>query len=365
MDIFLITAPGLEDLLATEAREKGFKVTSVIAGGVTLRGDWPHVWRANLQLRGANRVLARIGEFRALYLSQLEKNAEEFAWAKILPDGAIVSVETTCHKSKIYHAGAATQRVSDALIANGYFTAPSGTDGSYSIRVRIDRDIVTLSIDTSGDPLHKRGHKEAVNKAPMRETMAAMFLRDAGYSGKEPLYDPMCGSGTFPIEAADIARRLDPGRARSFAFQTLADFDADAFEAMRSPPRDAAFAVYGSDRDQGAITMSRDNAQRAGVTDTTQFDLASISEIIPPCDTAGLVIANPPYGGRIGNKKPLYGLYASFGERMKSTFKGWRVAIVTADASLAKATTLPFKPAGPVVNHGGIKIRLYQTDPLS
>ena len=364
MDIFLITAPGLQDLLATEAREKGFKVTSTIAGGVTIRGEWPEVWRANLQLRGAGRVLARVEEFRALYLSQLELNTRDFDWQKILPSGAWVKVETTCHKSKIYHAGAATERVENALSARGYNIARSDEDEGFSIRVRIDHDIVTLSLDTSGEPLHKRGHKEAVNKAPMRETMAAMFLRDAGFNGKEPLYDPMCGSGTFVIEGADIARRLDSGRARPFAFQSLPNFDAEAFEKMRSPERPAVFNTYGSDRDQGAVTMSKENADRAGVSDVTAFHMASIGDITTPCEDAGLVIANPPYGGRIGNKKPLFGLYSSFGDRMKTHFKGWRVAIVTTEASLAKATGLPFKPAGPVVNHGGIKVRLWQTDAL-
>ncbi|MCF2871291.1 class I SAM-dependent RNA methyltransferase [Octadecabacter sp. G9-8] len=364
MDIFLITSPGLQDLLAVEAREKGFKVTSVIHGGVTLRGDWPAVWRANLQLRGAARVLARVGEFRALYLSQLEMNAKDFDWAEFLPHGSEIKVEATCHKSKIYHAGAAKERVETALAFKGYVIASNDVEPDFNIRVRIDHDIVTFSLDTSGAPLHKRGHKEAVNKAPMRETMAAMFLRDAGFNGKEPLYDPMCGSGTFPIEAAEIARRLDPGRGRSFAFQTLEHFDPDTFEDMRSPPRDAAFNVYGSDRDQGAITMSHANADRAGVADIASFDVKSIGDVTAPCDAPGLVIANPPYGGRIGNKKPLFGLYASFGERMKSNFKGWRVAIITSEPGLAKATTLPFKPAGPVVDHGGTKVRLWQTDPL-
>ncbi len=365
MDIFLITAPGLQDLLATESREKGFKVTSTMHGGVTIRGDWPEVWRANLQIRGATRVLARIGEFRSIYLSQLEKSAKDFPWAEVLPHGASVKVEATCHKSKIYHAGAAKERVENALAYNSYVMADGDIEADHSIRVRIDHDVVTFSIDTSGDSLYKRGHKEAVNKAPMRENMAAMFLRDVGFTGKEPLYDPMCGSGTFTIEAAEIARRLDPGRARSFAFQTIPTFDAEAFEAMRSPERPAQFNTYGSDRDQGAITMSAANAERAGVEDVTAFEVKAISDITPPCEDKGLVIANPPYGGRIGNKKPLYGLYASFGERMKSHFKGWRVAIITTEPSLAKETGLPFKPVGPTVDHGGLKVRLYQTDPLN
>jgi len=365
MDIFCITAPGQHDFLAAEAREKGFKVTDIIPGGITIRGDWPDVWRANLQLRGTTRVLARLTEFRALYLSQLELNTREYDWPAILPKYSTVEVEATCHKSKIYHAGAAKERVETALAGHGFVTPEAGYPADISIRVRIDRDIVTLSLDTSGESLHKRGHKEAVNKAPMRETMASMFLREAKFNGKIPLFDPMCGSGTFVIEAAEIARRFDPGRTREFTFQSLPNFDATAFADMGSPDRPAAHPIFGSDRDQGAIVMSKINAQRAGVTDITTFEAKSIGDITPPTDAKGLVITNPPYGGRIGNKTPLFGLYSSFGDRLKTQFKGWRAAIVTSDDALAKATGLPFKPAGPIVNHGGIKIRLWQTDPLA
>ena len=134
---------------------------------------------------------------------------------------------------------------------------------------------------------------------------------------------------------------------------------------MGSPDRPAAHPIFGSDRDQGAIAMSTANAERAGLSDVATFHHAPISAMTPPCDTPGLVMINPPYGSRIGNKKPLFGLYASFGERMKSHFKGWRAALITTDGALANATGLPFKPAGPVVDHGGLKVRLWQTDPLS
>ncbi len=364
MDLFLITAPGLEDFLAAEAREKGFKVTGTLPGGVSVKGGWPEVWRANLQLRGAVRVLARLISFRALYLSQLEKNVREFDWPGLLPREGFISIEATCHKSKIYHAGAAAERVKTALAAHGYTPVDPGTETAFGLRVRIDRDIVTLSLDTSGESLHKRGHKEAVNKAPLRETMAALFLRAAGYNGKEPLYDPMCGSGTLPIEAAEVALRLDPGRARSFAFQSLPGFDAAAFAAMASPPRPPAFPIFGSDRDQGAVDMCRANAARAGAGDVAQFHTAPLSEMTPPCDAPGLIITNPPYGARIGNKAPLFGLYATLGERVKARFTGWRLALITSDANLARATSLPFQPPGPIVNHGGLKVRLWQTEPL-
>ncbi|MEL6960041.1 MAG: class I SAM-dependent RNA methyltransferase [Pseudomonadota bacterium] len=360
MDIFLITAPGQQDFLAAEAREKGFKVTEIIPGGVTIRGGWPDVWRANLQLRGASRILARLGQFRATNLSQLEKLAREFPWSDTLRPGETASVTTTSRKSKIYHAGAATERFENALTAQGFVISDTP---DHDIRIRIEKNIVTISLDTSDDSLHKRGHKEAVNAAPMRETMAAMFLREARYNGKEPLYDPMCGSGTFVLEAAEIALRLDPGRARTFAFQSLPNFDAAVFRSMISPSRDAAYPVFGSDRDEGAIRMATANAERAKVDNIAAFRHLAISDATPPIDAPGLVICNPPYGTRIGNKKPLFALYGSFGARMKSHFKGWRVAFVTSDAALAKATGLPVTP-GPVVAHGGLRVRLWQTGPL-
>lgn len=133
-------------------------------------------------------------------------------WPKLLPPYSTVSVSVTCKKSKIYHAGAAKERAESALAAHGFIAPEPEYPPDFELRIRIDRDIVTVSLDTSGEPLHKRGHKEAVNTAPMRETMAALFLRAAKFNGKEPFYDPMCGSGTFVIEAAEIARRLDPGR---------------------------------------------------------------------------------------------------------------------------------------------------------
>ena len=234
------------------------------------------------------------------------------------------------------------------------------------IMARIDHDVCTLSIDTSGDLLHKRGFKASVNKAPIRENMAALFLQQCAYNGSEPVFDPMCGSGTFVIEAAEIAARLNPGRARSFAFEKLVTFDPQAWEKMRNVQRQAAPDVhfYGSDRDDGAIKMSVENAKRAGVGDMTTFTQQSVSEIIPPTQTPGLVIVNPPYGGRIGDKHKLMPLYQTLGEVLRTRFVGWRVGMITTDKDLARATGLPFLPTDAPVQHGGLRVMLYRTDIL-
>lgn len=363
MEIFAVTAPGLEAHLAAEAREAGFTVAGTIPGGVTLTGDWGHVWRANLTLRGAVRVLARVASFRAMHLAQLDKRARKLPWADWLRPDRPVRVEATCRKSRIYHDRAAVQRMEGALRDAGLTLS---ADAAIVLRLRIEDDLATISLDTSGPSLHKRGLKEQVNKAPMRETLAALFLRACGYAGGEPVYDPMCGSGTFVIEAAEIARGLLPGRARSFAFEDLAAFDADAFAAMKAAaPRDTDLRFHGSDRDQGAVAMARANADRAGIADLCRFEMKPIGEIVPPEGPPGLVIVNPPYGGRIGAAGPLFGLYATLGSRLEEDFAGWRVGLVTSEPKLAHATGLPFAPPGPFVDHGGIKIRLWQTAALS
>ncbi len=363
LEIFLVVAPGLEQVLAEEAREAGFEVTGIAPGGVTLRGDWTEVMRANVMLRGATRVLVRLAEFRAMHLAQLDKRARKLPWGDWLRADVPVRVEATCRKSRIYHAGAAAQRVERAIAEA--LGAPVGKDADITLKVRIEDDLCTISVDTSGPSLHKRGLKVQVNKAPMRETLAALLLRASGYDRNETVYDPMCGSGTFVIEAAEIAAGLLPGRARSFAFEKLRTFDATAFTALKDAnPETPSHRFYGSDRDTGAIKMSQANADRAGVAEFTRFDAKPISDITPPDGPPGLVIVNPPYGGRIGNKKPLYGLYGAFGQVMKQHFTGWRVGLVTSDNALARAAGLPFRDPSAPIDHGGIRIKLWQTGPL-
>lgn len=364
LEIFLVATPGLEAAVAEEARERGFAGVNLVEGGVTLSGGWPEVWRANLELRGPTRVLVRIASFRAMHLAQLDKRSRKVAWSEFLRADMPVSVEATCRKSKIYHAGAAAQRVATAIREE--LGAPVRNDADLRVMARIEDDLVTISIDTTGASLHKRGHKEAVNRAPMRETMAAMFLRQMGYEGTEPVLDPMCGSGTFVIEAAEIAAGLKPGRTRSFAFEQLKGFDAAAWQAMRSAgaPPAPELLFHGSDRDAGAVTMSRENAGRAGVAALTRFSEQAIADLVRPDGPPGLVIVNPPYGARIGDRGGLAPLYRTMGQVLLSRFTGWRVGIVATDKALVNATGLPFLPPGPPVLHGGLRVTLWRTGVL-
>ncbi len=364
-EIFLATAPGLEATLCDEAKANGFRAPKAVEGGVRIEGRWHDVWRANLVIRGASRVLARVDAFRVTHLTDLEKRARRTPWGDILRREVPVCVEATCKSSRIYHSGAAAQRIETAIREE--LGAPVSEDADVCVRARIEKDLCTISIDTSGELLHKRGFKEAVSKAPMRENLASLFLRQCGYDGSEPVVDPMCGSGTFVIEAAEIAAGLMPGRTRRFAFEQLATFDDEVWQTLRASKKATTPTVrfYGSDRDAGAIAMSRDNAERAGVAAFTHFEQQTISELAAPDAPPGLVIVNPPYGARIGDTKRLQSLYRALGQTLSNKFAGWRVGLITTDAPLAKATGLPFKPPAAPVPHGGLRVTLFQTGPLA
>ncbi len=364
LSLFLSVPPGLEAALAEEAAEQGFAVRGTEPGGVTIDGGWPEAWRANLLLRGASKVLVRVGSFRAMHLAQLDKRARKFPWSEVLRPDVAVKVEASCRASRIYHAGAAAERVARAIRET--LAAPVLPEADLRVMVRIEDDLCTISVDTSGEPLHLRGHKQEVGKAPMRETLAALFLRECGYRGTEPVLDPMCGSGTFVLEAAEIALGLAPGRSRGFAFESLASFGPAAWAAMKAAarPRGTTLRFHGFDRDAGAVRMSAANALRAGVEGVTAFAQGDVADLPRPEGPPGLVIVNPPYGTRIGNRKLLFALHARMGGVLKERFRGWRVGLVTSDEGLARATGLPFGPPGPHVPHGGLKVRLWRTGAL-
>lgn len=353
-----MTLPGLEPLLAAEMVDAGFDAVAAVPGGVRAEGGANAAMRANLQLRLASRVLLRVAAFRAMHLAQLDKRARKVDWAAILPAGARVKVEASCLKSRIYHKGAAAERVANA-VAGGVPGAvpgavPAGDGPEVALKVRIEDDLCTISLDTSGEALHRRGHKQFVGKAPLRESMAAGFLWQMGFdpANPVPVVDPMCGSGTIPIEAAEMAAGLWPGRSRRFVLDDLAVARPDLPEG-----RDVPGIFLGFDRDQGAIQGAAKNAERAGVP--VQFARQAVSDLTPPDGPKGIVLTNPPYGARIGDRKLLFGLYGALGGVLKERFKGWRVGIVTSDSGLAKATGLSLQPFGPV-SHSGLRVTLWQ-----
>ena len=368
-EIFITTQLGLEHLLQDEIKKFEFTDPVLLVGGVSITGDWVDVWKANLYLRGATKVLARIGEFRAFHLAQLDKRARKFPWHITIPKGMSIKAEVvTNRKNKIYHAGAAVERIERAISEElGSKIAGSISSADIVLKIRIIDNNVIISLDTSGDGLYKRGYKLATGKAPIRENIASLALYYCGYSGNEPVIDPMCGSGTIIIEAAEISRNLMPGRNRKFAFQKFNSYDEKQVEhfVKKWQNKASALTFTGMDRNHNVVEHSYQNSIRAGIDDISNFKTQSIEKLTRPNGPAGLVIVNPPYGSRIGKKKDLFSLYRKFGEKMKNEFSGWRVGMITSDNALAQSTKLLFESSELAISNGGLKIHVYKTGILA
>jgi putative N6-adenine-specific DNA methylase len=388
-DAFAIAAPGLEPLVAIELRALGVKDARVVAGGVEFRADAPLLARANIELRVASRVLVRLAQFRATAFHELERAARKVEWGRVIAPGAAFALRVTCKKSRLYHSEGVAQRVAEAIArsvtgakradALGAEEEPEvdrvdGDTGeeravgalalsalSQLFVVRLDHDRCTISADSSGDLLHRRGYRQAVAKAPLRETLAAAMLIGAEYDASSPVADPMCGAGTIAIEAAMLSRGIAPGLQRAFAAERWPEADAKAWRGVRTAAREgikprAAAQIVGADRDAGAIDAARANAERAGVAGDIEFRVAALSALEPPSGL-GLLLTNPPYGIRVGETKPLRDLFARLGQVARARCPGWRVGLLSANRALDAQTRLPFEERFRTSN-GGIPVRL-------
>ncbi|WP_049781996.1 THUMP domain-containing class I SAM-dependent RNA methyltransferase [Parvularcula bermudensis] len=378
-EIFLASVPGGEDILRQEALSLGFAHPRAVPGGVRFTGGWSHVWRANLASAVASRVLVRLAQFEAPDLKRLAHQLAAFPLSEVRSPLGPVRVEAQCAKSKIFHSGAAAQRLIEALDQHGVEAVEGGEPQSPDevpvprLMLRLDHDRATLSLDTTGTPLHRRGLKRDVGRAPMRETLASHFLHQAAWQPEEALLDPFCGSGTFLLEAAGRATGKLAGRGRRFAFEGLQSFAPDSFEEVAkataerlAPQKTPALALWGSDLDPTTIAAAKANAARAALADQLHFEVRGISDVAPPPGlAAGLILTNPPYGERLGDPQALRHLYATFGKVLRERFGGWRVGVITSDERLAAATRLPFAAPFAPIPHGGMRIRLWMTESLA
>ena len=300
--------------MARELAALGAVDATEVAGGVEFLADEFLLATAHLQLRIASRVLVRLASFRATAFHELERAARQVEWTRVLAASSGFRLRVTCRKSRLYHSDAVAERVAAAIVrgVSGAEWRESGDADSEQedasspeeehapqlFVVRLDRDRCTISADASGALLHRRGYRQAVGRAPLRETLAAAMLAGAEWEPQIPLLDPMCGSGTIPIEAAMIARRIPPGLARAFAAEQWPMGSTQTWERARSEARaqilpEAPSSIRGSDRDAGALEAARATAARAGVAADIEFRVQALSSAEPSA-SEGLLIANPP-----------------------------------------------------------------------
>ena len=377
LDCFAIVAPGLEALALAEALALGLPAElEPGGGGIAWRGDLRSVLLANIGLRIASRVVVRLARFEARSFAELERHARQVPWASVVVPGGAVRFRVTCKKSKLYHSDAVAQRLADAVVralpgvraegSSGAEDEGAADDDAQLFVVRMLRDECTISADSSGALLHRRGYRQATAKAPLRETIAAALLAASGWDGVAALVDPLCGSGTIPIEAALAARGLPPGRDRTFAAERWPGVSRTLgarirAELSRLPSEGASASIAGSDRDAGAVEAAVANAERAGVSSIVTFSVRPLSAAEFPTGARGWVVTNPPYGVRVGDADRVRDLWAQLGHLLRARARGWRVALLSPDAALERQLGLGLRVVAQTSN-GGIPVRLVVGD---
>jgi putative N6-adenine-specific DNA methylase len=358
-DCFAICAPGIEAITAAELRALGATIDATEPGGVAFPADASLLYRANLELRTANRVVKRVARFEARTWFELERHARKVPWGSMLRAGMVPEFDVTSRKSKLYHNRGIAERL-ERVVGLDEKAATADPARVALFLVRVVRDHFTISTDASGALLHRRGYRQDTAKAPLRETLAAAMLLGCGWDGSTPLVDPFCGSGTIPIEAALLARHIPPGLGRHFAFESWPDFDDALWARLCADARSrivpGAPRLVGSDRDAGAIDAATANAGRAGVGANVEFRNVPVSAV-DAVPGPGLLLTNPPYGVRLGEEKALRNLYAQLGNVARVRLPGWRVALLGANPRLVGQVGVPLHEIWRS-NNGGIPVHL-------
>ena len=360
---FIVTAPGLEAVCANEAGALGLDEVLPVAGGVTCSGGLRELYLANLHLRTATRIVVRFDEFKATDFPDLFRKVLRLPWGSFLRPDTAIEIRASAHRSRLIHTGRIAETVSAAIEhALGRNHPGEGHTGfTQLILVRFDEDRCTISCDSSGELLHKRGYRFAAGPAPLRETLAAASLLLLGWDGSIPLCDPLCGSGTIVVEGGLIASQQPPGRQRDFAFMHWPGYRPGLWQALtaeadrkvvRSPS-----PIYASDYDDRVLTVAAQNARQAGVAELIAFSCSDLNSL-PIRPGPGLVLCNPPYGIRLEQGEDLPGLYRNLGNGFRRAFPGWTIAIIAPEEHLALATGLELHSRARLVN-GGLAVALY------
>ncbi len=366
--MFATCPRGLEPVLAAELARAGASDVATTGGGASFAGDDAVCYRANLESRVATRVLRRLAHVPYRREQDLYDAVHAIAWRERFDVRHAIRVDVNATHCPLKSLEFVTLRIKDAVCDR--FRADVGARPDVDTRepdVRIagylDATHFTLYLDTSGEPLHKRAYRGAAGEAPIRENLAAGIIALTGWDGAEPFLDPMCGSGTFLVEAARIALDIAPGSGRGFGFERLADFDAALWSRIREAararerPREPR-PIFGADLYGEALKTARASLESAGLAEVVSLKQANVLELPAPAPS-GVMVANPPYGVRIGEDEALAAFYPRLGDALKQRYAGWRCFFLTADLRLAKLIGLKAARRTPLFN-GPLECRLFE-----
>lgn len=338
------------------------------AGGVEFEGRLDDCYRANLNLRLPNRILMRIGAFKSSNFRQLERKIGEIAWELYLNSGVSLTVHVATKHCRLHHSGAIAERFQQSISDRQPRMEPGEkmqhpAAGDQNLYVRGIDDFFTVSIDSSGNLLYKRGLKKHTGKAPLRETLAAPALLSAGYESSQPLVDPLCGAGTLSLEAALIAKRIPPGWFRDFAFTKWPSFLAKRWDYIRRQSESgfvhpARPLIFASDIDSGACQKLQSCVEKYSLSDAVAVRQTDFFDLDPRKLTArsGLVCINPPYGHRLGERSESEKLFHAICDKLKKDYRGWKLVLFAPARKLAR--TVPFQTRAYPIIHGGLRLAL-------
>jgi putative N6-adenine-specific DNA methylase len=369
MNQYFATCPrGLEELLANEIKLASGKDIKPTDGGVAFAGELAVCYSANIHSRIATRILMQVGQGKYATEDDLYQAAYKINWPNWFDVKHDFMVKVTGVKCPLKSLEFATLRIKDAVcdkFRQVVDSRPYIDTKTPAVRIHayLTAENYQFYVDTSGDALYMRGNRKASIEAPLRENLAAGILQLSGWQAGQPLLDPMCGSGTFLLEAAMMALNIAPGLHRSFGFEKLKNYESDTWKKIKNSAlknvKPVSFQkLYGSDVDLRAVRVARQNLSEAGLLEAVQLTQVDITAVIPPADS-GVLIANPPYGVRIGEDEELAMLYPKMGEALKRRFAGWNTYFLTSDMRLPKLMRLTPSKRTPLFN-GPLECRLFE-----
>ena len=369
---FATCGRGIEPTLAQELRDLGAASIEAGRGGVHFHGDLATLYRANLWLRTAIRVLRPILDVPVTSPDELYDAVRSIDWSQFLTPEHTLAVDCNVRDSQITHSKYAALRTKDAICDQfiervGRRPSVDVEEPMVGLNLHIYRDQAVLSLESSGESLHKRGYRPILTRAPLNEALAAALILLTGWKGDSPLVDPMCGSGTIPIEATWIALHRPPGLTRKrFGFQGWMDFDVALWTALRDEARRGVLKqlpapIVGSDVRSDAVSFAAGNACAAGIGHLVKFERRDLRDFRPASETPGILLTNPPYGERLGEEKELKSLYRLLGEVLRERCARWSAFVFTGNPNLAGEIGLPIAEQTPLFN-GKIPCRLLRLD---